>query len=456
VISRIGVRRFGRKPAAWPLAALLVCTAFAAEAADEAPADDIGRSTFVANQVDGQAGTAPAKHIAVNDGILFQEDVTTGDAAKTILQFRDGSTFEIGPNAVVRIDSFVFNPEESTSQKTLQVARGVFRYVSGYAAGDQNTTITTPTGALAIRGSVASGIVDPDMPNFIYVGEGNATFTNPEGSSPLNPGDAIAVPSSSTAPMAASAMPAPVAAQALGAIERHLPPRQALNTRPPESDDWLKRQGAADLVPAAQQRQREAAPAARPMPNAPAGGSLAGELGLLAEGNRVGLFHANPGPRTPEQTAFLSRAARENPNAGAVMQRYAGEARMLHNENRTAGTRFVIRGVGHAAPSPEVLRRFNEATIRANPAAAAHIRREAFHPGTGTTPSHPQPRDEGHPQAKPEEEQRQKTKLQQIRQWPGQQNHQERQPPAQGRNDRKPPPKKNEKDKDKDKDKDQR
>jgi hypothetical protein len=388
VILRSSAGKLGRR--AWPLAALLVCTAFAAEAADETPAGDIGRSTFVANRVDGQAGATPPKQIAVNDNILFQEDITTGAEAKTILEFRDGSTFEIGPNAVVRIDSFVFNPEESTSQKTLQVARGVFRYVSGYAAGDQNTKITTPTGALAIRGSVASGIVDPDVPSFIYVGEGDATFTTPEGSSPLNPGDAIAIDSASTAPMAAAAMPAPVAAQALGVIEQVLPPRQAWNSRPPESDDWLQQQGIADLVPAAQQQEQQAAVAAQPMPTPPLGGSLAGLLGLLVEGSQVGLFRANPGPRTPEQTAFLARAARANPNAGIMLRRYTAEARALHSQNRVAGTRFVIRGIGHSGASPEVMRRFHEATIRANPAARTEIRRETTRPVSRPEQARPQ------------------------------------------------------------------
>ena len=429
MILRGGVRGPGQRPAAWPLAVLLVCTAFAAEAADEAPPDDIGRSTFVVNEVDGQAGTAPPKHIAVNDDILFQEDITTGSEAKTVIQFRDGSTFEIGPDAVVRIDAFVFNPEESTSQKSLQVARGVFRYVSGYAAGDQETKIATPSGALAIRGSVASGIVDPDVPNFVYVGEGDATFSNPAGSSPLKPGDAIAVPSASTAPMPAAEMPAPVAAQALGVIERHLPPRQALTNRPPEGDDWLKRQGAADLVPVAQQREHQAALAGRPVPAPPSapGRSLAGELGLLAEGNRVGLFRANLGARTPEQTAFLTRAARENPNARLALRRYAGEARALHDQNRAAGTRFVIRGVGHAGASPEVLRRVNAAAIRANPAAAAHIRRETPHPIN-------------RPQTRPE-----RPRPQQVR--PAPEKRQERKPPPK-QLERRPPPRKNEKDKD--------
>jgi hypothetical protein len=426
VIPRSGVRRLGRKRAAWPFAALLVCVALAAQAADETPAGDIGRSTFVVNEVDGQAGATPPKRIAVDDDILFDEDITTGGEAKTVIQFRDGSTFEIGPDAVVRIGSFIFNPEESTSQKSLRVARGVFRYVSGYVAGDQETTIATPTGALAIRGSVAAGIVDPDVPNFIYVGEGHATFTNPAGSSPLQPGQAIAIPSASTAPMPAADMPAPVAVQALRVIERHLPPRRALNNPPPESDDGLKRQGAADLVPAAQQRKRQATLAGRPLPAAPSGGSIAGELGLLAEGSRVGLFHANPGPRTPEQAAFLTRAAHEIPTAGMALHRYTGEARALHSQNRAAGTLFVVSGVGHAGASLEVLRRVNDAMIRANPAAGAEIRRESPRPVHGAAP----PRPPRAPQATPK---------------PVQQNHE---PPPHERQPRERPPKRKEKDRD--------
>jgi hypothetical protein len=347
--------------------------------ADNPPAAvDVGRSIFIANDVDGQAGDAPPRRIAVNDDIVFQEDITTGDAAKAVIEFRDGSTFEIGPNAVVRIDSFVFNPEESTSQKALNVTRGVFRYVSGYVAGDQNTQVKTTSGSMSIRGSVAAGIVDPAVPDFLYLGEGNATFTNTAGSSALLPGNAIAVPSATTAPMTPDAMPAPVAAQALQVIERRLPPRAALANRPAADEAWLKRAGAADLVPAAEQ-QRPAAPGgARPLPAGRGSGSLAGELGLLVEANRVNLFERSQAARTPEQAAFLTRTARERPDAAATMRRFTDQARAMHAGNVTRGTEFVIRGVGHAAPSAQVMRRVTEAATRANPSAGALINRHAI------------------------------------------------------------------------------
>jgi len=177
--------------------------------------------------------------------------------------------------------------------------------------------------------------------------------------------------------MAPDAMPAPVAAQALQVIERRLPPRTALANRPAADEAWLKRAGAADLMPVAEQ-QRLAAPAgARPLPAGRGSGSLANELGLLVEGNRVNLFQRGQATRTAEQAAFLARAARERPDAAVTMHRFTDQARAMHTGNVTRGTEFVIRGIGRAAPSAQVMRRVTDAATRANPSAAALINRHA-------------------------------------------------------------------------------
>jgi hypothetical protein len=376
------------------VAGLLALPAHAGEPPSGADAIQVGRSIFITNDVDGQTGDAPPRRIAVNDDIVFAEDITTGDAAKAVVEFRDGSTFEIGPNAAVRIDAFIFNPEESTSQKSLSVTRGVFRYVSAYITSEQGTQIKTPTGNIGIRGSVAAGIVDPAVPDFFYLGEGSATFTNTAGSSTLLPGSAIAVPSATTPPMAPGAMPAPVAAQALQVIERRLPPRAALANRPAAGGAWLKRAGAADLVPTGEQQRRAAAAVSRPAPALRGASGLAGELGLLIEANRVELFSGRPMMRTPEQTAFLTRTARENPNAAATMRRFSTEARSLHAASVARGTAFVLHGVGRAAPSAEVMRRVTAASTRANPGAARTIERHAADAYRGPDRRGLQPRNE--------------------------------------------------------------
>jgi len=163
----------------------------------------------------------------------------------------------------------------------------------------------------------------------------------------------------------------------LQAIDTRLPPRMALANRPVADDAWLKRAGAADLVPVAEQQRVAAGAAARPLPTARGPSGIAGELGLLAEANRVNLFDGRQRTRTPEQTAFLARATRDNPNASVTLRRFTTEARVMHSANVTAGTAFVVRGVGHAAPSAEVMRRVTAASVRANPGAAALITHHA-------------------------------------------------------------------------------
>jgi hypothetical protein len=343
---------------------------------DTAAAKQIGRSIFVVNDVDGQQGDTPPQRITVNDDVVFQEDITTGADAKAVIEFRDGSTFEIGPDAAIRVDSFIFNPEESTSRKAVEVTRGVFRYISAYASSDQLTQIKTPSGQMGIRGSVAEGVVDPAVPDFIFVGEGSATFINAAGSSNLQAGGSIAVPSATTAPMAPQAMPPAVAVETLQAIEKRLPPGEALHNRPVADDAWLKRAGEADLVPATEQ-QRIATAAegtARPLPSARGSGTLAGELRLLAEASRVNLFNGRQTARTPEQTSFLGRLVREHPTAAATLRGFTNRARVLRTAATTAGTVLVMHTVGLATRSVEVMHRVAAATVRANRQAAATVR----------------------------------------------------------------------------------
>ena len=186
-----GRRRCGgprkRRALGWASALVAACLSFPALA--DAPIE-IGRTIFVAKDVQGRMGEEQPKRILVNDDVLYQEYILTADQAETIMEFRDGSTFEVGPGAVVRIDSFVFNPDEGISHKAVSVGRGVFRYISGLSAKEQDTKISTGNGVLAVRGSVVAGIVDPDVPDFVYVGEGSAVFSNNASSTELRPGHA--------------------------------------------------------------------------------------------------------------------------------------------------------------------------------------------------------------------------------------------------------------------------
>jgi hypothetical protein len=65
----------------------------------------------------GRSAIPPPTVLRIGDDIVFEEDISSGADAKTVIEVRDGSTFEVGPDAVIRIDEFVFNPEASAIKR---------------------------------------------------------------------------------------------------------------------------------------------------------------------------------------------------------------------------------------------------------------------------------------------------------------------------------------------------
>ena len=344
-----------RRPAAlrW-IATSAVAAAIAAAAphgaslAGDQPQIDIGRSVVIVNLVKGQYGSQAPKELKINDDIVFQEDIFTGSQAKTVIEFRDGSTFELGANAVARIDSFIYNPRENTSHKTLSITSGAFRYLSGSTVRDQDTKIATSSGTLGIRGSIVSGIVAPEVPVFLHVTEGNADFTNDAGGTDLHPGSSIAVPSKHTKPMRPDLMPCPVALQALKVIAMQLPPDQALRERPPPDKNLLRKLAKLNKMSVSEQRKQQA--------NAPSGGPAAATSGpevgdslrLLQEAAGYGSLDGSKKVLSEKEKAFIARILRDNPDACADIAALDKAARDLRAELVQSST----TGDDTAPPTP--------------------------------------------------------------------------------------------------------
>lgn len=305
---------------------------------------------MVVNQVVGKFGQADPAPIKIDDLVLFDEDISTGKAAKTIIRFRDGSTFAMGPDSVVRIDKFVFNPDESVSHKTVTVTQGVFRYISGFAAKDQSTDIKVTSGTMSIRGSVVSGVVSGDAPPLLFVGQGIATFSNGAGTTDVNAGQGIAVPSPTTAPINPANLPPAIIAQALAIIEPLLPPPQVQVSVPPPNPQVLAHQGQLNLVSAgtqqAQQNGNTGAPAGARSNTGTA--SLAKALTLLQQAKTVGLLDGSQTGQTPQQQAFLQQVNQAANQAMAQLNAAQSSAGAAHATNATNATIQVAQGLSGA------------------------------------------------------------------------------------------------------------
>ncbi|NQV56986.1 MAG: FecR domain-containing protein [Rhodospirillales bacterium] len=303
--------------------------------------------------------------------IFFNENITTENDSVIVIQFRDGSTFEIGANGSAVIDELAFNPAEGTSIKVVTLTQGTFRYISGFIAKKSSMVLNTPNGAIGIRGSAVSGVIQPNVPTFFHVSSGSATFTNDAGSSSINEGQSMAAPSRTTPPMRPERMPPAVTAQVLQQV-------QATLGTPPAAQALSPEQRAADAVANAvsvtlQQSTQSQAARLTPATVATTATPPAG-LSLLTQAANVGLLSASTATvPTAAQRAFIAAAQTTVPNAVAIISTASAQDKQQNKANTAAGTATVITGASENAQSADQISAIIQSAVGANPSAAGAI-----------------------------------------------------------------------------------
>lgn len=144
-------------------------TAFAAlalcGAAAPALAQNIGANAVVVNDVRMATQAEPQVHQArVRERVSLGNPIHTGGASHVQILLLDGTTFQIGANARVVIDRFVYDPARSASAVGAEVAQGSFRFISGSATHQRpgESGVRTPAASIGVRGTIVEGAVGPD------------------------------------------------------------------------------------------------------------------------------------------------------------------------------------------------------------------------------------------------------------------------------------------------------
>jgi hypothetical protein len=131
--------------------AILAATAWGASAAE------IGWAVTVEKSVVGAVGGA-TKPIAQDDAVFLNEAITTGVESLARLKFLDDTLLFVGPSSSVKLDSFVFNPDNTASKIVLQASKGAFRFISG-KSDHRAYEITTPYGSLGVSGTTLGFVI---------------------------------------------------------------------------------------------------------------------------------------------------------------------------------------------------------------------------------------------------------------------------------------------------------
>lgn len=301
----------------------------------------VGRAMSVVDDVQGRMGTQPPTRIIVNEKLFYEQHIITTNNSRSVVEFRDGSQLQIGPNAIVSLDKFVFNPFESKSEKVITSIAGAFRYISGMETKSSSIEIRTPTATIGIRGSSAEWLVHPHLPTFFSLQHGIATVDTLAGHVELNPGQSVAVVSRNSPPTQPSQTPAPVAAQVIAHINKAVGNLPGQGT--PLTTAQTKSDTNANLLPvniqAADQKGKLAAL------NALAHVPALKDVPLLQKAAALGLFSKPPGqPLTPAQRAFIAQATKDVPNAAQIIGAAVQQADRATKNNAARSTKQVIGG----------------------------------------------------------------------------------------------------------------
>jgi hypothetical protein len=105
---------------------------------------------------------ANVKTISLGDSVVFNQRIQTGGSGLVQVLLADGTTFMVGPNSDLVIDSFVYDPNAGTAQVTASFTKGVLRFIGGQTSKTPNgVTINTPVGTMGIRGAMVDVVLDP-------------------------------------------------------------------------------------------------------------------------------------------------------------------------------------------------------------------------------------------------------------------------------------------------------
>jgi hypothetical protein len=138
------------------LLAGLLCTAGAVlPVPAHAQAEAAGRVKTVEGRAWLTSAGGERTTVEVGAAVARGDSIETAADGSVGITFRDETRISIGPGSEVRIDEFLFAPDQDQLSFAARVAQGTLLYVSGVIArlAPERVAVTTPEGTVGVRGT---------------------------------------------------------------------------------------------------------------------------------------------------------------------------------------------------------------------------------------------------------------------------------------------------------------
>lgn len=314
----------------------------------------IGYASIIEESVRSRKPSQSLVGLSLNDVVVFDEQITTGANSRAVITFRDGGILELGPNGIMTIDRFVFDPASNQREKAISIQRGLFRMTSGVPVANSAITLRTPIATIGIRGSVVSGIVpsDPLQPTVIVGGTGQFEVSTGGGTVGFGGGQSTVISNAQSAPLPPTQVPAFVAASVVQAVTGTLgvtPPAP-----PPPSGATATVIAQANAQPAAQQRTAQAQPtqSSQSTQTVPVTGAAVALPPAVQTAAVAGLLSGQP--LTQQQQQLAVQLGQAVPNAQQIVSNFASAQQVANQQTIQAGQQQVLSGLSQVLPPQQV------------------------------------------------------------------------------------------------------
>jgi hypothetical protein len=109
-----------------------------------------GRAVKV-NPLINATGPGGERLIELQGAVFMGDQIVAGPEGLAQIKFIDDTRLVVGPNSRLTIDKFVFNPDNTAQEVSINMIKGTFRFISGRSPSGAYT-LRTPTMTAGIRG----------------------------------------------------------------------------------------------------------------------------------------------------------------------------------------------------------------------------------------------------------------------------------------------------------------
>ena len=114
------------------------------------------------------------RELKTGDKIYLNETIISGENSGTQILLLDQSTFTVGEDSEVVMDTFIYDPETSDGKIVASVKQGSLKVISGLISkkNPDNLTVEVPEGTLGSRGTEFQTIVSKGKTDTLLIGPG--------------------------------------------------------------------------------------------------------------------------------------------------------------------------------------------------------------------------------------------------------------------------------------------